>query len=308
MPTAASILILCRNEAPNMASCLDAVLAQKNAGPFEVIVLDSGSVDATVEIASQYPVRLETVPTGTFHHARTRNYAAELARGDILVYLAADAFPATEHWLGALVRNFEDPRVGAVYGRHLPKPGSSLEREGVLEAVYGEKRLVKDPATRQQLGYRYYHMSTVNAAIRRAVWGETKFPEELKVFEDLGIAKRILDSGWNIVYEPHASVYHSHAHTAKGLFKRYFDIGYTLKRLKIWNDTTRESILRDGWKIFRGNLSRLSASANGNGSQRNVRASLTQEVAKSAGMFLGLHERFLPLALKRRMSAFGVYE
>ncbi len=308
MAATASILILCRNEAPNMASCLDAVLAQKNAGSFEVIVLDSGSVDATVEIARQYPVRLETIPTGTFHHARTRNYAAELARGDILVYLAADAFPATERWLGTLVGNFEDPRVGAVYGRHLPKPGSSLEREAVLDAVYGEKRLVKQRARREQLGYHYYHMSTVNAAIRRAVWRETKFPEELKVFEDLGIAKRILDRGWNIVYEPLASVYHSHVHTATGLFKRYFDIGYTLKRLDIWNETTRRSILRDGWKIFLGNVSRLTGNDNGNGSRGRVTASLSQEIAKSAGMFLGLHERFLPRALKRRMSAFGVYE
>ena len=62
----------------------------------------------------------------------------------------------------------------------------------------------------------------------------------------LGIAKLILDGGWKIVYEPNAPVYHSHVHTTVGLFKRYFDIGYTLKRLQIWETTgARKSLVRD---------------------------------------------------------------
>jgi glycosyltransferase involved in cell wall biosynthesis len=299
-----SVLILCKNEAANLGPCLEGVFGQKGAGEFEVVVVDSGSTDGTVEVARRYPVRVEEIPKGTFHHARTRNHAAELARGEILVYLAADAFPATEEWLKELVKEFEDKNVGAAYGRHVPKAGSGFEREDALGTVYGEERMVKEPASRDRLGYRYYHMSTVNAAIRRDVWAATKFPEELKVFEDLGIAKRILDGGWKIVYEPRASVYHSHEHTTAGLFKRYFDIGYTLRKLGIWNEGTRGSLLRDGWRLVRGKIARFD----GNGNSRRVGASLTQEMAKSAGMILGLNERFLPQRVKRRMSAFGVYE
>jgi rhamnosyltransferase len=147
-------------------------------------------------------------------------------------------------------------------------------------------------------------MSTVNAAIRRDVWAATKFPEELKVFEDMGIAKRILDQGWTIVYEPAASVYHSHQHTTLGLFKRYFDMGYTFRQLGIWNAGTKASLLQDAWKLVRRKVARCDSSAN----VRKARASLSQDLAKSAGMFLGLNERFLPLMLKRRMSAFRVYE
>jgi len=210
----------------------------------------------------------------------------------------------TENWLSAHLGNFEDERVAAVYGRHLPKPGSNFEREDALGAVYGEERLVKEAATRARLGYRYYHMSTVNAAIRRDVWAATRFPEELKVFEDLAIAKRILDGGWKIVYEPRASVYHSHEYTTAWLFKRYFDIGYTLRRLGIWNEMTRASMLRDAWKLVCRKVARFDENEN----RLKVGASLSQELAKSAGMFLGLNERFLPLAVKRRMSAFQVYE
>jgi rhamnosyltransferase len=300
----ASILVLCKNESTNIGRCLEAVFGQTGTGPFEVIVVDSGSTDGAPEIALRYPVRLERIPAGSFHHACTRNYAAQLAVGEILVYLAADAFPTDTNWLRALLGGFEDETVGAVYGRHLPKEGSDLERRDALETVYGSERIVKEPGTRNRLGYRYYHMSTVNAAIRRRVWAATRFPEELKVFEDLGIAKRILDQGWKIIYEPAASVYHSHWHTTLGLFKRYFDIGYTFRQLGIWNGETKASLFADALRLMRQKMSRLGTHED----CRKVRASLSQDVAKSAGMFLGLNERFLPLGLKRRMSAFRVYE
>lgn len=299
-----SVLILCKNEAANICACLDSVLAQIGAGAFEVILVDSGSTDKTRELARGYPVHIEEIPPASFHHARTRNYAASLANGEFLVYLTADAVPVTTNWLRNIVCDFEDPQVGAVYGRHLPKPGSSLEREETLGAIYGEKRLVKEPGTRERLGYKYYHLSTVNAAIRKDVWEKTKFPEDLKVFEDLGIAKRILDGGWKIVYEPGASVYHSHHHTAGALFRRYFDIGYTMRKLSIWNDQARGSMLRDAWQMFRAK----TAKGNRNGTNRKLGSSLVQSIAKSAGMFFGLNEKFLPLTVKRRMSAFRVYE
>ncbi len=125
----ASILLLTKNEAQNIGACLEAIYAQKDAPEFEVVVVDSGSTDETIEIARRYPVRLEKIRPEEFHHARTRNLAAELALGQYLVYLAADAFPASSEWLEALLGNFSDPGVAAVYGRHLPKPGSTLERE-----------------------------------------------------------------------------------------------------------------------------------------------------------------------------------
>ena len=126
------------------------------------------------------------------------------------------------------------------------------EREDTLDTLYGEQRIVKDPAHRNGLGYRFYHFSDVNAAIRRSVWEAVRFPEDLRVFEDIGIAKGILDRGWKIVYEPKSPVFHSHSHTTVGLFKRYFDIGYTLKLLKIWDAPgTRKSMLRDVWKLLK---------------------------------------------------------
>jgi rhamnosyltransferase len=299
-----SILILTKNGGGDLERVLSAVFRQETNARLEVIAVDSGSTDGTLELLRSFPVQVRQIRPEQFHHARTRNLAASLAKGNILVFLSQDAIPANECWLPATLANFDDPQVGAVYGRQLAKPGSSAERRDVFNAIYGEKRVVKDPAHRNGTGYRFYHFSDANAAIRRSVWERVGFPEHLKVFEDLGIAKLILDAGWKIVYEPRAPVFHSHTHSTLGLLKRYFDIGYTLKLLRIWDAPgTRQSLLRDGWRLLRGKMRRTRDKQTG----RLARTGIEQDLAKSVGLFLGLNQSRLPMVLKRRLSAFRVF-
>lgn len=300
-----SIIVLTKNGRPHLERLLPTLVAQAGKAPGEVLAVDSGSDDGTLELLQRFPVRIAQIPPEDFHHARTRNFAARLARGRILVLLSQDAIPASGNWLESMIKNFDDPQVGAVYGRQVPKPGSSLERQQALNAVYGEVRVVKDPAHRNGLGYRFYHFSDANAAVRRSVWEKTQFPEDLKVFEDLGLAKRVLDSGWKIVYEPEAAVIHSHDHNTLGLFKRYFDIGYTLKHLEIWDAPgTRQSLLRDAFRMLKNSAQHPRSDS----STPSIRKGLQQDFAKSLGMFLGLNQNCLPLVVKRRMSAFRVFE
>jgi rhamnosyltransferase len=300
-----SISILTKNEALNIASCLDAVFSQKHVTAFEVVLVDSGSTDQTVEIARRYPIRIQQIRADDFHHARTRNLAASLGTGQIVINLSGDAIPASDLWLRTILDDFSDPGVGAVYGRQLPKPGSTTERCDTFDTIYGDQRVVKDPNHRNGIGYRFYHFSDVNSAIRRSVWEKVPYPEELKMFEDLAIAKRILDGGWKIVYEPQAPVFHSHRYGSAGLFKRYFDLGYALKELNIWDSLgTRSSMVRD----FRG-LLRKQFARFGDGVTRNqVPAAVGQSLAKSAGMLLGLNHRFVPLAVKRRLSSYRAFD
>jgi rhamnosyltransferase len=300
-----SILLLTKNGRRDLERVLPAIFSQNFSAPFEVIAVDSGSTDGTPDLLGRFPVRIEQIPSHEFHHARTRNHAASLSSGRILLFLSQDAIPASTNWLATMLSNFDDPQVAAVYGRQFPKPGSSSERQDALDAVYGKNKIVKDPAHRNGMGYHFYHFSDVNAAIRRSVWETERFPEDLRVFEDLGIAKRILDRGWKIVYEPKAAVYHSHTHSTVALFQRYFDIGYTLRLLKIWDGPdTRNSILRDGWKLVEGKLRRLR----NHHTRGSAGYGLRQDLAKSVGLFLGVNQSHLPLALKRRLSAYRVFE
>jgi len=297
-----SVVIPTKNGARWIGECLEAVYSQEGVGRVEVVMVDSGSTDGTLEIARKFPIRIVEIPAEDFHHARTRNYAATLAAGKYLVFLSQDAIPANCSWLKVMLQNFADGAVGAAYGRQIPKAGSTLERHEALNTMYGSQRVVKDPSSKQSLGYRYYHFSDANAAIRREVWEVTRFPEDLKVFEDLGIAKRILDAGWHIVYEPEASVVHSHNHTTVALFKRYFDIGYTFQQLGIWNELTQNSMMKELGKLVRKKLP-----GNGNGTRSAVAGRIRSDVAKSAGFWLGVHQRYLPVAVKRHLSGHHVF-
>ncbi len=301
---AISVILLTKNGFADLETLLPVLLAQKDVPPFEVIAIDSGSTDNTVSLLKEYPVSLRQIPAEAFHHARTRNHASALASGDLLVFLSQDAVPASEKWLCLLASNFSDPQVGAVYGRQLPKPNSFAERQETFDSIYGPDKLVKDPRTPNGMGYRFFLFSDANAALRKSVWQATRFPEDLKVFEDIGIAKRIFDNGWKIVYEPEATVIHSHNHSTSGLFRRYFDLGCTLKRMEIWDAPgIRQSLARDAWKMlgkrFRSAHLRSPKTKSGSGIQKDL--------AKSLGLLLGVNQYYLPLALKRHLSAYRLF-
>ena len=63
-------------------------------------------------------------------------------------------------------------KLAEFYGRQLPYSDSSAERQDALDTIYGATRIVKDPANRTVQGYRFYHFSDVNAAIRRECLGD----------------------------------------------------------------------------------------------------------------------------------------
>jgi glycosyltransferase involved in cell wall biosynthesis len=294
-----SVILLTLNESANIGACLGAIRTQEVNGCVEIVLIDSGSTDGTVDIARGFADQVIQIPRHEFHHARTRNLGARRAHGDILVYVAADALPLGNEWLAKLLRHFSDAEVAAVYGRQIPRPGASIERRVLFEHRYPPFSCASGGAVRSYSNpNQVYHFSTVNAALRKSIWEASPFPEICKTYEDVGMAKQILERGHKIIYEPEAAVLHSHNYTLAQGFRRSFDIGVIFDDLNLWNAQAKTGFRQDGTRRALREL----RTALGHGEWSGAAYLVCYDFARYFGVLLGRNQRRLPRLLKRRMS------
>jgi len=235
----ASILIPVKNGGALLGDVLDAVLAQQAPWAYEVIVVDSGSSDGSVELARQRGVRVETITPAEFGHGRTRNLLASMARGEFLIFITQDARPASPHWLRHMVQACDAaPDVAGAFGPHRAHPEARWVTQRELDqhfAGFGSdqsvvrledrERFARDPGYRQWLHF----FSSNNACIRRSVWERIPLPE-VAFAEDQTWALRIIEAGYGKAFAPQATVFHSHDFGVWETLQRNFDEARSFQR------------------------------------------------------------------------------
>src|SRR5438105_349485 len=117
-----TVAVLTYNAEEFLRDLLKAIETQKTQRKVEILVIDSGSSDQTLEILKDFSdVRLHQIPNSEFGHGKTRNQAVELASGEFVLFLTQDAVPAHEYWLESMVEPFEiSDKVGCVVGKQIP--------------------------------------------------------------------------------------------------------------------------------------------------------------------------------------------
>jgi rhamnosyltransferase len=229
----ATVFIPTYNGEPYIRQLLEAVLAQKLADPFEVLVIDSGSRDNTVNIVSSFnDVRLHTIPNSEFGHGKTRNLAARMAHGEYMVYLSQDAVPAHNRWLEFMLEPFFiSPKVAGVFGKQIPRPHADITTKREVDSVFNS--LGPDHSIMIQRGNSLYSdtpygpiltfYSDVNSAVKRDFLLNTLPYRDVPYSEDQLFGKDALDGGFLKAYSPHGSVMHSNEYGLRDYFYRKFD-------------------------------------------------------------------------------------
>jgi glycosyltransferase involved in cell wall biosynthesis len=217
-----SVVIPVLDGSEYLEEVLDAVWRQQLAEEFEILVIDSGSTDGSIEIIKSFPaVRLIEIDKSEFGHGRTRNRGVRETSGDLIAFLTQDATPASEHWLAAYRAAFElEPKIGAAFGTHLPRKGVSPLMARLLIDHFNSFSDDGTPAI-QHPGDTPY-LSNSNSCIARAAWEQTPF-RDIAYSEDQAFGADILANGWSKVYAPDAAAWHSHDYGTVETFKRYFD-------------------------------------------------------------------------------------
>lgn len=231
-----SVIIPAKNGIRTIKRCIDGILAQ-TIDVEEIVVVDSGSTDGTIEILEQYDeVKLIEIPAKDFNHGDTRNLGVQHASGEYVVLTVQDAWPANEYWLENMLKGFQEDNVVAVCGQqivpHEPdknpvqwfRPYSRPEivtysfKKEVYEAMSpGEKQAICcwDDVTAM-----YKRDALLSLPFRKTPFAE-----------DAWWANDALLAGYTIAYNYNARVYHYHHEDMETAFKRNISEMYSSYRI-----------------------------------------------------------------------------
>ena len=189
-----SIVIPAYNEEANIRACLEAIAAQ-TVRPFEVVVVDNNSSDATAAIARSYPfVRLVFEAKKGLAYAR--NAAFNAAQGDIIGRIDADSLLAPD-WVERVQQIFSDPNIDAVSGSlafHDAPYRRVFERVDLFFRSYMARNLARN---NQQFLY------GGNMAVRRELWHAVKgdLCAARELHEDMDMAAHLAGSRFTVIFK-----------------------------------------------------------------------------------------------------------
>jgi glycosyltransferase involved in cell wall biosynthesis len=209
----ASIIIRCYNEREHIGKLLHGVF-QQDDDDFEVILVDSGSTDGTLEVARQFPIDdVVYIDPEEFSFGRALNYGCQAASGEFCVFASAHVYPRRSDWLARLLEKFEDdPELALVYGKQRGNEITKFPERQVFERWFPD-----DDIDHQRSPF----CNNANAAIRRDLWEEFPYDEGLTGLEDLDWARRVREAGYEISYASRAGIVHVHDETHKEIYDRY---------------------------------------------------------------------------------------
>jgi len=286
-PTTA-LIVRCFNEEAHIGRLLTGVLRQTRV-PDEIVVVDSGSSDATLAIASAFDVRIVHIEPADFSFGRALNLGLATASSDLAVFASAHVYPLYDSWIERLVAPLENPDVALAYGRQQTPPDAQFSEQQLMARWF---------PSRSVTAQRHPFCNNANAAIRRSAWEEQPYDEGLTGLEDLDWAKRVLDRGKLLSYVAEAPVVHVHHEGFWQIVNRYQREAIAHKQ--IYND--QEMRLATAIRLAAANLFEDIREAR---KRRVLRAHLTDIPKFRVAQFYGTYRGFaqqgpVPDLLKRR--------
>ncbi len=190
-----SVVIPTYNTARTIDFCLTSVLNQ-GFSESEVIVVDGGSTDGTIEKIKRYSVKL--IGQSSLGLAAARNAGAEISNGDVIIFLDGDCI-ASKNLIRNMVEPFHNKEIGMTQGYiDIANPDSLVARLIFKKARYVFRDL-------EYLNFVW----TGCVAIRRKLFEMVgKFDESVRFVEDDELAYRVVNAGYKIYLVKNAKFFH----------------------------------------------------------------------------------------------------
>ncbi|MCH7730133.1 glycosyltransferase [Patescibacteria group bacterium] len=194
-----SFVIRTKNEARFIGKVLK-YLYKQTFQNFEVIIVDSGSTDKTLEIVKKFPVKVIKIKPKDFNFSYSLNLGISKAKGEIIGIISGHTIPISNNWLEGGLKNFKDKNVAGITGCSSENPFPYLWRVlGALDFISFDKRI---EFTKR--------MTNTHALIRKNMWELYPFDEKLPGAEDYDWASEMIARGYNVIRDNKFRAFHSH--------------------------------------------------------------------------------------------------
>ena len=215
-----SIIVASYNSQQTIEECLKSLLALDYAeGSIEVIVMDGGSKDATVQIAEKYLLKVISI---RLNAPAAYNYAMKIAQHSILGFVDADA-KVESGWLKHLVPHLEEFKVGGVSGSI---ETWNTDNKWARSIGYELKNRYR------RIGKYTGRIATMNLLLKKEVIKEVGgWDENLPSQYDTDLGFRLSSKGYKIAYEPNAVCYHYNRPTLHAYYKQQLQYGKNTLKL-----------------------------------------------------------------------------
>jgi len=218
---ACSLVIRAFNEQQHIGRLLEGVRRQ-TVQDVEIILVDSGSTDATMAIAAQFGARVVHISPAEFTFGRSLNLGLAAATCDLVAIASAHVYPVYPDWLERLLQPFADPAIALTFGKQRGDENSKFSEQQIFTRWFPEG---SSAAQSQPF------CNNANAAIRLSVWKAHPFDETLTGLEDLAWAKEVQSAGSQVWYVAEAEVVHVHNETPRSVLNRYRREAMAFKRI-----------------------------------------------------------------------------
>ncbi len=122
-----------------------AAIKQQDYRDHEIIVVDSGSMGRTLEIATQKADKLLAIESRDFTFGHSLNVGIQQTSGKYIVIVSAHTLPFNDYWLGNLIKPLHDDTTAMAYGRQLGGRSSNFSEAQDIRRTFGKQRRVLRP-------------------------------------------------------------------------------------------------------------------------------------------------------------------
>lgn len=307
----ASVVVPTKNPGEWFRRVLSSVLKQDTPWPYEIIVIDSGSDDGTIDyVLTNEAVRLLRISSLDFGHGRTRNHAIANAHGEYVALLTHDAVPLNNRWLFELVSALDrNPGACIAFGCHVAYDDADVfSKRDILnhfnafeDQLHDNDKFLEPDKYVSNLSWRQslHFYSDNNSCVRRSAWLCHKYPD-VEYAEDQILASEMIRTGYQKIYVPAAIVQHSHNYTMLEVLQRSFDEAVAFYRLFGYrlSPLVRHMLVsivgRTLYDVQYGRTAKVSI--------KHLTLRVLQNALRSFGHYLGANYYQLPIALRNRLS------